>query len=70
MCGKSLSHDPLFATPGTVAHQAPLSMGFSSTNTAVGCHFLLQGNLPDPQIEPTCLKSPVLAGKFFTKSTT
>ena len=25
---KSLSHGPLFVTPGTVAHQAPLSMGF------------------------------------------
>ena len=26
---KSLSHVRLFATPWTVAHQAPLSMGFS-----------------------------------------
>ena len=24
------------------AHQAPLSLGFSSKNTGVGCHFLLQ----------------------------
>ena len=31
------------ATLWTVAHQAPLSMGFSSQNTGVGCHFLLQG---------------------------
>ena len=23
-------------------------MEFSSKNTGVGCHFLLQGNLPDP----------------------
>ena len=30
-------------TPQTVARQAPLSMGFSSKNTGVGCHFLLQG---------------------------
>ena len=29
--------------PWTVALQAPLSMGFSSKNTGVGCHFLLQG---------------------------
>ena len=28
---------------GLVAYQAPLSMGFSSKNTGVGCHFLLQG---------------------------
>ena len=32
-----------FATPQTVAHQAPLSMGFPSKNTGVGYHFLLQG---------------------------
>ena len=34
---------PTLATPGTVAHQAPLSMGFSrQENTGVGCHFHLQ----------------------------
>ena len=39
----------LFVTLWTVAHQAPLSMGFSthgeyrySRNTRVGCHALLQ----------------------------
>ena len=31
-----------FVTPGSVAHQAPLFMGFSSKNTRLGCHFLLQ----------------------------
>ena len=36
----------LFATPRTVAHQAPLSMGFSSKNSGVGCHALLQGIFP------------------------
>ena len=35
----------LFATPWTVAHQAPLSMGFSRKNIGVGCHFLLHHNL-------------------------
>ena len=39
---KSLSCVRLFATPWTVAYQAPLCMGFSSTRTRVGCHFLLQ----------------------------
>ena len=29
MCAQSLSHFQLFVTPWTVAHQAPLSMGFS-----------------------------------------
>ena len=32
--------------PWTVARQAPLSMGFPSKNTGVGCHFLLQGIFP------------------------
>ena len=30
------------ATPWMVAHQTPLSMGFSGKNSGVGCHFLLQ----------------------------
>ena len=34
---------PTLATPWTVAHQAPLSMGFSRQDTGVGCHALLQG---------------------------
>ena len=33
---------PDFATPWTVAYQAPPSMGFPGKNTRVGCHFLLQ----------------------------
>ena len=41
-------------------HQAPLSTGFPSKNTGVGCHFLLQGIFP--RTEPA---SPVLAGRFF-----
>jgi len=40
------SHVRLFATVWIVAHQAPLSMGFSSKNTGVGCHALLQGIFP------------------------
>ena len=32
-----------FATHWTVAHQAPLSMGFPSKTTRVGFHFLMQG---------------------------
>ena len=32
----------LILIPWTVAHQAPLSTGFSRFNTVVGCHFLLQ----------------------------
>ena len=33
----------LFATPWTVAHQAPLFMEFPGKSTVVGHHFLLQG---------------------------
>ena len=39
------------------------SWDFPGKNTGVGSHFLLQGNLPDPGIEP---RSPALAGTFFT----
>ena len=49
-----LSHVQLFATPWTVAHQAPLSMGLPSKNTGVGCHFLLQGIIPT-QGSTSCL---------------
>ena len=38
-----LCHVLYFATPWTVACQAPFSMGFLGKNTAVGCHFLLWG---------------------------
>ena len=37
------SHVRLLATPWTIAHQAPLSVGFSSKNTGVGCRALWQG---------------------------
>ena len=37
---------PTFVTPCTVAHQAPLSTGFSSKITRVCCHFLLKGTFP------------------------
>ena len=41
-CCLVLSCLRLFATPQTVARQAPLSIGFSK-NTGMGCHFLLLG---------------------------
>ena len=54
---KSLSHVRLFATPRTVAHQAPLSMGFSRQEYWSGLPFPSPGDLPDPGIEP---RSPAL----------
>ena len=41
-----LSCVQLFVTPWTVAHQAPLSMGFSRQEYWSMCHFLLQGVFP------------------------
>ena len=43
------------ATPWTVAHQAPLSRGFSGQNTGVGCHALLQGIFPTQESKPGLL---------------
>lgn len=40
---------------------------FPYKNTRMGCHFLLQGNLPDPRIEPSSLE---LAGIFFVTRAT
>ena len=40
------------ATPWTVAHQAPLSMRFSSENTGESCRFLLQGIFPTQGSNP------------------
>ena len=52
MKGKSLSHVRLFATPWTVAHQAPPSMGFSRQEYWSGLPFPSPGDLPNPGIEP------------------
>ena len=43
---------PTLVTPWTVAHQAPLSMGFSRQEYWSGLPFLSSGDLPDPGIEP------------------
>ena len=48
---KSLSHVQLFATPWTVAHQAPLSMGFSRQEYWSGLPFPPLGDLPDPGMQ-------------------
>ena len=52
-------HPPwcFFATPRTVDHQAPLSMGFSRQEYWRGLPCLSLGNLPNPGIEP---RSPSL----------
>ena len=52
---KSLSRVQLFATPWTVAYQAPLSMGFSRQQYWSGLPFPSPGDLPDPGIKPRSL---------------
>ena len=54
---KSLSRVRPFATPWTVAYQAPPSTGFSRQECWSGLPFPSPGDLPDPGIEPT---SPAL----------
>ena len=46
-----LSRLQLFATPWTVGHQDPLSMGFSWQEYWRGLTFPSPGDLPDPGIE-------------------
>ena len=67
---KSLSHVRLFATLKTAARQAPLSTGFSRQEYWSGLTFPSPGGLLDPGIEPECLMSPALAGRFFSTSAT
>ena len=62
VCVCVFSHVQLFATPWTVAHQVPLSMGFSRQEYWSGLPFPTPGDLPDPGMEPTSLVSPALAG--------
>ena len=65
-----LNHVRFFVTPWTVAHQAPLSVGFYRQKYWSGLLCPPPGDLLDPGIEPMSLVSPALAGEFFTTSAT
>ena len=52
-----------FAISWTVPTRFFCPWNFPGNNTGLDCHFLLQGNLPDPGIKTV---SPELAGRFFT----
>ena len=67
-CAKFFSCVWLFATPRTVAFQAPLFMVFPRQEYWSGLPFPPPRDLPDPGIKPLCFTSPVLAGGFFTTS--
>ena len=58
----------LFETLWTVAHQAPLSMGFSREEYLSGLPFLPQWDLPTPWIEPASPVFLALAVVLFTTS--
>ena len=58
MC--SVSYVRLFETPWAVAHQAPLSMGFSRQGYWSGLPFPPPEDLPNPGIKPVSPVSPAL----------
>ena len=58
----------LFATPWTVAHQAPLSMGFFRHEYCSGLPCPPPGHLPGLGTEPTSLMSPASAGDITTSA--
>ena len=60
---KSLSRVQLFATPWTVTHQAPPSVGFSRQEYWNGLPFPSPGDLLDPDVEP---RSTVLQADALT----
>ena len=61
----------LLVTLWTVAHQAPLSMGFPRQEYYSGLPFPFPWDHPDPGMEPVSLTSLALArGWFFTISVT
>ena len=72
MCAQLLSCVQLFATPWTVAHQAPLSKGFSWQNYWRELLFPSLGDLPDPDqiwfdTDQICVSHvSCIAGRFFT----
>ena len=59
-----LSHVCLFATPWTVAYQAPLSMGFLKQEHE-WVAIPPPGDPPDPGLKPASPVSPALVGGFF-----
>ena len=54
VCLRDFSRVRLFATPWTVARQAPLSMGFSRQGYCSGLPCPPPGDLPDPATEAGC----------------
>ena len=66
VCTHTLSVMSDSVAPWTVAHQAPLSMGFPRQGYWSELPFPPPGDLTDIGSEPASLGSPALAGRFFT----
>ena len=62
------SHVQLFLTLWSIAHQAPLAMGFSKQEYWSGLPFPSPGDLPDPGIEALSSVPPALAGQSLPLS--
>ena len=60
---KELDMTERLSTAQTIAHQAPLFMGFPGQEYWSGLPFPSLGDLPNPGIKP---ESPALTGGFFT----
>ena len=65
LCCAVLSCVWLFATPWTVACQAPRSMEFSRQEYWSGLPYPSPGDLPNLGIKPGSPASPALVGRFF-----
>ena len=66
---RALSHVSLFASPWSVAHQAPLFMEFSRQEYWSSLPFPTLEDLSDAGIKPEVLATPASAGGFFTTGT-
>ena len=66
LCAKSFSRVRLCSTLWTIAHQAPLSMGFSRQEYYSGLPCPSPGDLPDPGIKP---RSPALQADSLLSET-
>ena len=70
VCVQSLSNVQLFMALCILAHQVSRSMELFRQEYWSRLPFHSPGGLPHPGVEPASLGSPVLAGGFFTTSTT
>ena len=68
LCFSCFSCVPLYVTLWTVVRQSPLSMKFFRKEYWSGLLHPPPGDFQIPGIEPTFLRSPTLAGGFFTSS--